>query len=125
MDANDERKSVSRRRFLRDTMTGAAATAALAGTAPAAAAQGQPAGSAGPGIRRPSEFDAAAAATGKAYAFPMTGAEVFARACKEEGVAALFCCPGNYTIIHALASAGIPAFGGRRRRTVCPARNGS
>ena len=26
----------------------------------------------------------------------MTGAQVFARACKEEGVAALFACPGNY-----------------------------
>ena len=40
----------------------------------------------------------------------MTGAQVFARACKEEGVAALFCCPGNYTVVHAIASAGIPAY---------------
>ena len=33
----------------------------------------------------------------------MTGAQVFARACKEEGVAALFACPGNYPVIHAIA----------------------
>ena len=29
----------------------------------------------------------------------LTGSQVFARACKEEGLAALFCCPGNYTMI--------------------------
>lgn len=43
----------------------------------------------------------------------MTGAQVFARVCKDEGVAALFCCPGNYGVIHAIAGAGIPAYSGR------------
>src|SRR5258708_3624537 len=42
----------------------------------------------------------------------MTGAEVFAKLCKEEELAALFCCPGNYTVINAIAAAGIPAYGG-------------
>src|SRR5665213_3974930 len=31
----------------------------------------------------------------------MTGAEVFAKSCKDEDLAALFCCPGNYQIINA------------------------
>jgi thiamine pyrophosphate-dependent acetolactate synthase large subunit-like protein len=43
----------------------------------------------------------------------MTGAQVFARACREEGVAALFCCPGNYGVIHAIAGTGIPTYSGR------------
>ena len=51
----------------------------------------------------------------------MTGAQVFARACKEEGVAALFACPGNYPVIHALAAAGIPAYGGRHEGSMAHA----
>src|SRR6266403_3633559 len=43
----------------------------------------------------------------------ITGAEVFAQQCKEENLAALFCAPGNYNIINALAEAGIPCYGGR------------
>ena len=43
----------------------------------------------------------------------MTGAQVFARACRDEGVAALFCCPGNYGVVHALASIGVLTFSGR------------
>jgi acetolactate synthase I/II/III large subunit len=43
----------------------------------------------------------------------MTGAQVFAQACMDEGVAALFCCPGNYGVVHALAGSGIPTFSGR------------
>jgi thiamine pyrophosphate-dependent acetolactate synthase large subunit-like protein len=45
--------------------------------------------------------------------FPATGAAVFARLCKTEAVGALFCCPGNYDIIHAVAAAGIRTYGGR------------
>ena len=41
----------------------------------------------------------------------LSGAEVFARACKNEGLAALFCCPGNYTVINSISAAGIPAYG--------------
>lgn len=122
MKTKDQDTALSRRRFLRDTVTGAAATAALATTGQSVVAQAQPAsGGAAPGIKVPAEFANAASASGKTYAFPMTGAEVFARACKDEGVAALFCCPGNYTVIHALATAGIPAFGGRHEGSMAHA----
>ncbi len=43
----------------------------------------------------------------------ITGAEVFAHACKQENLAALFCCPGNYSIINAIAAEGISVYGGR------------
>jgi thiamine pyrophosphate-dependent acetolactate synthase large subunit-like protein len=54
----------------------------------------------------------------------MTGAEVFAKACKEEELAALFCCPGNYDVIHALAAEGIPAYGGRNEGQMAHAADG-
>ena len=41
----------------------------------------------------------------------IVGAQVFANACKAENLAALFCCPGNYDIINAIAATGIPAYG--------------
>ena len=72
-------------------------------------------------IRVPAEFAAAANAAPLTFSFPMTGAQVFARACKEEGVAALFACPGNYPIIHAIASCGIPAYGGRHEGSMAHA----
>ena len=51
----------------------------------------------------------------------MTGAQIFAKACKEEGLAALFCAPGNYTVINAIASEGIPTYGGRTEGMMCAA----
>lgn len=54
----------------------------------------------------------------------MTGAQVFAKACKDEEVAALFCCPGNYPIINAMSAAGIPAFGGRSEGSMTSAADG-
>jgi hypothetical protein len=48
-----------------------------------------------PAIRIPDELTAGSNAAAADIQFPLTGAQVFARACKEEGVAALFCCPGN------------------------------
>jgi acetolactate synthase-1/2/3 large subunit len=54
----------------------------------------------------------------------MTGAEVFAKLCKEEELAALFCCPGNYTVINAIAAAGVPSFGGRTEGGMCAAADG-
>jgi thiamine pyrophosphate-dependent acetolactate synthase large subunit-like protein len=118
MSNQEKRSSVSRRRFLRQSISGAAATAALAGTGAPAAAQSVAASSSsaagsGNGIKVPAEVTAAASAKAKDFTFPMTGAEVFARACKDEGLAALFCCPGNYTVVHAMAAVGIPAYGGR------------
>lgn len=54
----------------------------------------------------------------------MTGAEVFARLCKDEKLAALFCAPGNYAITHAMAAAGIPSYGGRTEGGMCSAADG-
>ena len=54
----------------------------------------------------------------------MTGAEVFAKLCKEEELAALFCCPGNYTVINAIAAAGVPTYGGRTEGAMCAAADG-
>jgi thiamine pyrophosphate-dependent acetolactate synthase large subunit-like protein len=54
----------------------------------------------------------------------MTGAEVFAKLCKDEDLAALFCCPGNYTVINAIAAAGVPAYGGRCEGSMCAAADG-
>jgi len=109
---------VSRRTFLQHAVTGAGATAAAAVGATAAAAE---ADVATPAIRIPAEFAAARTATLPAIDFPMTGAQVFARACKEEGVAALFTCPGNYPVIHAIASTGIPTYGGRHEGSMAHA----
>ena len=60
----------------------------------------------------------------KEFEFPAQGAELFAKACKEEGLAALFCCPGNYSIVSALANAGIPTYGGRTEGPMCSAADG-
>ena len=46
---------------------------------------------------------------------------MFARACKAEGVAALFCCPGNYSVVHAISDTGIPTYGGRHEGALCHA----
>ena len=54
----------------------------------------------------------------------MTGAEVFAKLCKEEDLAAMFCCPGNYTVINAMAAAGVPSYGGRSEGPMCAAADG-
>jgi thiamine pyrophosphate-dependent acetolactate synthase large subunit-like protein len=118
--------ATSRRRFLQRAVAGAGATAAaaLGGSAVTAGAAGlteQDAAGAIPPIRVPTEFAVSTSAAPRTYAFPMTGAQVFARACKEEGVAALFTCPGNYPVIHAIASAGIPAFGGRHEGSMAHA----
>jgi thiamine pyrophosphate-dependent acetolactate synthase large subunit-like protein len=113
--SNDRPSGISRRHFLRKTVTGAGATVAVAAT-------GQGANAAiDPSVTIPAEFGAAATTVPKQLEFPMTGAEVFARACKEEGVAALFCCPGNYSVVHALASTGVPAFGGRHEGSMAHA----
>ena len=113
--STDCTSSISRRNFIRKTVTGAGATAvvAIAGEGAHAAEVSS--------ITIPAAFAEAATTSPKRLEFPMTGAEVFARACKEEGVAALFCCPGNYNVIHALASTGIPAFGGRHEGSMAHA----
>ncbi len=112
----------SRKRLARDTKAaiGAGATAAtMLGTAKVSLASDAPDG-ARP-IKIPDEFALAANAPLKKADFPMTGAEVFARVCKEEGLAALFCCPGNYNIQNAIALEGIPTYSGRHEGSMCHA----
>src|SRR2546423_1359188 len=72
-------------------------------------------------IKIPNEFDLAAKVPLKKAEFPMSGAEVFARVCKEEGLAALFCCPGNYNVQNAIALEGIPTYSGRHEGSMCHA----
>lgn len=107
--ARDVDGGVSRRSFIHDALMGAGATAAVLGSGNvsfAAAAAERP-------IKIPDEIEAAAKTPLPKIDFPMTGADVFARVCKEEGLAALFTCPGNYEVIHALARHGIPTYSGR------------
>src|SRR5689334_17670476 len=107
----------SRRAFMKTAALGAGA-AAFAAKSAQAATPDVPERT----INRPKPFvDLPSAPEPKPFAFPATGADVFAQACKEEGLAALFCCPGNYNIITAVAEAGIPAYGGRCEGPMCSA----
>ena len=99
---------VSRRSFIAKAVAGASAAAVLA-KQQSAKAESLPATP----IRAPETFAEASKIPPRKSEFPMTGAQVFARACKEEGLQGLFCCPGNYMIINALASEGIPVYSGR------------
>ncbi|MBB3901392.1 thiamine pyrophosphate-binding protein [Methylobacterium brachythecii] len=72
-------------------------------------------------ITVPAEFATAANTALPKITFPMTGADVFAAACKNEEVAALLCCPGNYKVIHAIAEQGIPVYSGRNELAMCAA----
>lgn len=122
----DEEKAVSRRQFLSRSalVAGAAAMSARElASAQETAAPGAAAAT-GSNIRVPEEFAKAAEVPGRKAEFPMKGSEVFARVCKEEGLAALFCCPGNYQVINALADEGIPCFGGRTEGSMCSAADG-
>jgi len=103
---------------MKQAVLGAGATAATlgAGSVGLAAAEGDTAP-----IRVPDEFEIAKNAPLPTVDFPMTGAQVFARACKAEGVAALFCCPGNYSVVHAISDTGIPTYGGRHEGSLCHA----
>src|SRR5260221_3670250 len=67
---------------------------------------------AGHEMLRPKELDEPTRIPLAKIQFPMTGAHVFAKACKEEGVGALFCCPGNYKVIHAMAEQGTQVISG-------------
>ena len=107
----------SRRAFVKSAVLGAGATAALGTTGVGIGAQETDAEP----ITIPPEFEAAKKASLPNIDFPMTGAQVFARACHEEGVKALFCCPGNYPVVHAIADTGIPTYGGRHEGAMCHA----
>ena len=111
----------SRRKFMTKAALGAGATAAAVFGERAAhaadSAEAKP-------IKVPDEFAAATKITPAKANFPMTGAQVFARVCKEEGLAALFCCPGNYPIQNAIALEGIPTYSGRHEGAMCHAADG-
>lgn len=80
-----------------------------------------------PSIRMPKEIPASLNEAPKPGSFEgqgMTGAQVFAKLCKAEELAALFCCPGNYTVINAIAAEGVPAYGGRTEGAMCAAADG-
>jgi thiamine pyrophosphate-dependent acetolactate synthase large subunit-like protein len=125
MDDTDDKKrikeskpGVSRRKFITKAMAGAGATTVIAlGESRAAASETADARQ----IKIPDEFALAAKTAPAQASFPMTGAQVFARVCKEEGLAALFCCPGNYNVVNAIAQEGIPAYSGRHEGAMCHA----
>ncbi len=114
----------TRRKFLLTSAAGAGAVVSVAaanGKILAGSDEGIPS------IRIPREIPQSLAESPKVTTFEgtgMTGAEVFAKLCKEEDLAALFCCPGNYTVINALAAAGIPSYGGRTEGGMCAAADG-
>jgi thiamine pyrophosphate-dependent acetolactate synthase large subunit-like protein len=121
-DSNADPRS-SRRNFLM-TPAGAGAIAAAIAT-PGQLFAGTSANV--PTIRIPKEIPATLNEDPKVGTFEgrgMTGAEVFAKLCKQEDLAAMFCCPGNYTVINAMAAAGIPSYGGRSEGPMCAAADG-
>ncbi|HXB70575.1 MAG TPA: thiamine pyrophosphate-binding protein [Candidatus Acidoferrales bacterium] len=118
-------KNPSRRNFMAPIAKGAAAGAAVAGAISPGRlfAASMPI----PSIRIPKEVTETVSEPTRLGSFEgqgMTGAEVFARACKDENLAALFCCPGNYPVIQAISAAGIPAYGGRSEGSMTSAADG-
>jgi acetolactate synthase I/II/III large subunit len=107
-DGRDE--ALTRRDFIKTT-----AGVAFAGTAATMGAVSHPEAAEGEksSIRASKEFAVSLSASPHKADFPMSGADVFAKACVEEGLTALFACPGNYGIIHAMANQGIRTFSGR------------
>jgi acetolactate synthase-1/2/3 large subunit len=111
----------SRRSFLLSSMGAGAVVASLAADSKAAGTTSIPS------ITIPKEVIDSVNEKPKPGSFEgqgMTGAEVFAQLCQEEKLAALFCCPGNYTVINAIAAAGVPAYGGRCEGSMCAAADG-
>ena len=110
----------SRRNFLKGPAAGAAAAAIVTSTK----GFGE---TVLPSITIPKEIPETMNEPAKPGSFEgkgMTGAEVFAKLCKEEDLAAMFCCPGNYTVINAIAAAGVPAYGGRTEGSMCAMADG-
>lgn len=115
----------TRRKFLLNTAPAAGAMLAATANAETKIFAGSDAEI--PSIRIPKEIPASLNEAPKPGSFEgqgMTGAQVFAKLCKEEDLAALFCCPGNYTVINAIAAEGVPAYGGRTEGAMCAAADG-
>src|ERR1700730_5131303 len=112
----------SRRSFLLSTMGAGAVVASMVAESKAG---GSPPSM--PSITTPKDVTDSLDQSPKPGSFDgqgMSGAEVFAKLCHEEDLAALFCCPGNYTVINAIAAAGVPAYGGRCEGSMCAAADG-
>src|SRR5215831_14782364 len=118
-NSSEKKPEVSRRKFLSGAMAGASVVAVLGNGKARAADSSDTSG--GKAIKVPDEFAQAAKAAPAKATFPMTGAQVFARVCKEEGLAAFFCCPGNYNVQNAIAIEGIPTYSGRNEGAMCHA----
>lgn len=115
----------SRRDFLASSAAGAGVAAAMGASQMAMGAAVPEADI--PSVQIPKDLEtslAEEAAPGTFGDRGQSGAEVFANVCKDENLAALFCCPGNYTVINAIAAAGIPAYGGRTEGAMCAAADG-
>src|SRR5262245_8558227 len=100
----------------------------MASTVAAAAQSGRAAVSAGAaaaaaGVTVPADIPKSLSETPDPGSFEkgMTGAQIFAKACKDEGLGVLMCCPGNYTVIGAIATVGVPSYGGRTEGAMCAA----
>lgn len=120
----DDTTLSSRRHFLK---LSAAGLGAAMGTAAGVASAADDAGDAIPSIRLADAFKASLAEAPAPTSFEgagMSGAEVFANLCLQENLAGLFCCPGNYTVINALAAAGVPSYGGRSEGSMCAMADG-
>jgi thiamine pyrophosphate-dependent acetolactate synthase large subunit-like protein len=118
----------SRREFLRKSAAGMGAAVAAGASAGAFSVEQKDVADVKiPSIRIATDFTdslAEEAAPGKFQGRGMSGAEVFAQVCKQEELVGLFCCPGNYTVINALAAAGIPSYGGRSEGAMCAMADG-
>src|SRR5262245_55322954 len=112
---SDDARAVSRRDFLAKSALGAGGIAAAGAVEAAAQTGGNGGGALTAAIKIPADLAKSLAETPDPGSFEkgMTGAQIFAKACKDEGLGALMCCPGNYTVIGAIATAGVPASGGR------------
>jgi thiamine pyrophosphate-dependent acetolactate synthase large subunit-like protein len=115
----------SRRQFLLSAAPAAAAAAATTALMPGRllAAGAPPI----PSLRIPKEIDESMSEKPYVASFQgngMTGAQIFADLCLKEDLAAMFCAPGNYTVIHAMAAAGIPSYGGRTEGSMVNAADG-
>ncbi|HEV8001660.1 MAG TPA: thiamine pyrophosphate-binding protein [Planctomycetaceae bacterium] len=113
----------SRRSFLLSTVGAGAVVASTIAESKAGAS----AAASIPSITIPSDVTDSLAQRPKPASFEgqgMSGAEVFAKLCHEEELAALFCCPGNYTVINAIAAEGVPSYGGRCEGSMCAAADG-
>ncbi len=133
--SKDDGKSLPSRRGFLSTAGGALAGGALLmPTTPGAQALGAAGPQAAsekaiPPTRISPDFTASlAAAPIKRPDFSMeggiSGAQIFANLCKDEGLAAMFTSPGSYGLINAIAEAGIPCYGGRNESSMASAADG-